>query len=157
MDLTAETYRDVIGRFASGVTVVTTTAGGVDLGTTVSAVTSLSLEPPMLIACLNTESATGQGILAAGRFAVSILAEGQHEIAGAFATKAPDKFAGGVALRGPSGLPLIPGALAHLECSVGETMRGGTHVVFAGAVEHAVAVDAEPLAYFRGRFGRFGT
>ncbi len=157
MSLTAEVYRDVIGRFASGVTIITATVDGDDLGTTVSAVTSLSLEPPMLIACLNTASTTGQGILGSGRFAVSILAEGQHEVAAAFATTGPDKFAGGVELRGPSGLPLIPGALAHLECRVAETMRGGTHVVFAGEVEHAVAVDAEPLAYFRGRFGRFDT
>src|ERR1700674_171452 len=93
-NLTPEEFRDVIGRFASGVTVITTVHDGIPYGTTASAVRSLSLEPPMLLICMNQQSSTGQAIAAAGHFAVNILAEEQPDAAARFATKSPDKFHG---------------------------------------------------------------
>jgi flavin reductase (DIM6/NTAB) family NADH-FMN oxidoreductase RutF/DNA-binding GntR family transcriptional regulator len=148
-------FREVIGRFASGVTVITTTADGQDFGTTASAVSSLSMDPPMLLICLNRTSETREAILAAGWFAVNILSEAQAEIAYAFAKKSPDKFRDKEVVRGGSGVPLIPGAIAHLECRVSETATGGTHTVFMGEVQDARATEGAPLTYYRGRFGRF--
>src|SRR5436190_7043988 len=104
-------FRDVIGRFASGVTVITTRTGDIDYGTTASAVSSLSMDPPMLLVCLNKTSETMQAIAASGWFAVNILGEHQADIAYAFARKAPDKFEGITISRGRMELPLIPGAL----------------------------------------------
>jgi flavin reductase (DIM6/NTAB) family NADH-FMN oxidoreductase RutF/DNA-binding GntR family transcriptional regulator len=148
-------FRDVIGRFASGVTVITTRSDGQDFGTTASAVSSLSMEPPMLLVCLSRTSETHEAIARAGCFGVNILGDGQAELAYAFAKKAPDKFGDMELVRGGDGVPLIPGAVAHLVCRVRETATGGTHTVFMGEVHHAAATDAEPLTYYRGRFGRF--
>lgn len=148
-------FRDVIGRFASGVTVVTTCVAERDFGTTASAVSSLSLEPPMLLVCLNETSDTGRAIRESGRFAVNILADGQADLANRFATKSPSKFREHEVVRGPSGLPLIAGALAQIECRVANAVTGGTHTVFLAEVENAEATEADPLTYYRGRFGRF--
>ena len=98
-------FRDVIGRFASGVTVITTRAEGRDFGTTASAVSSLSMDPPMLLVCLNTESETQRAIHASMRFAVNILGEDQAEVAFRFAKKAGSKFVEGDIVRAPIGRP----------------------------------------------------
>jgi flavin reductase (DIM6/NTAB) family NADH-FMN oxidoreductase RutF len=152
--LTPEEFRDVIGHFASGVTVVTTTAGGTPAGTTASAVTSLSLEPPMVLVCLSQSSATGQAIASSGSFAVNILGEEHGELAVRFARKGGDKFDGVALRRGHYAGPLLDDAIAHLECRVAEQVAAGTHVVFIADVLDGTARSGEPLAYFRGRFGR---
>jgi flavin reductase (DIM6/NTAB) family NADH-FMN oxidoreductase RutF len=149
-----EVFRDVIGRFASGVTVITTTADDGDHGTTASAVSSLSMDPPMLLVCLNRTSGTRNAVLRSGVFGVNILAEDQGPIASAFARKGDGKFAGIGVVRGSSGIPLVQNALAHLECEVDETVTGGTHTVFLARIREASGTDAAPLTYFRGRFGR---
>src|SRR5207249_3821850 len=105
-------------------------------GTTASAVSSLSLDPPMLLVCLNKTSSTGQAIAAARHFAVNILGEGQADAAMRFAGKG-DKFAGLKIVRGAAGEPLLADALANLECRVVEAVTGGTHTVFLAEVEHA--------------------
>lgn len=150
-----EVFKDVIGRFASGVTVITTRADDRDFGTTASAVSSLSMDPPMLLACLNRTSETQGAVSQSGVFAVNILGEHQADLAYAFAKKSPDKFVGMDIIRGGDGVPLVPNALAHIECRVAETATGGTHTVFMGEVTGASAGDGAPLAYYRGRFGRF--
>ena len=153
LPLDSTEFRDIIGRFATGVTVITTEYEGRPYGTTASAVSSLSLEPPMLLICMNKSSTTGQALAAAGRFAVNILSEGQVDAAMRFAGKG-DKFAGVPVVRGYSGQPLLEEALANLECRVVEEVTGGTHSVFLSAVEHATGRQGPPLAYFRGQFGR---
>ncbi len=152
--LDPDEFRNVMGHFASGVTVVTTLDGSTPLGTTASAVSSLSLEPPMLLVALNQDSVTGQGIHRARAFAVNILQAGQEALAEHFAHKDPDKFATVAHRRGPAGQPLIEDALAHLECRVTEEVAAATHTVFLAEVESAGARAGTPLAYFRGRFGR---
>src|SRR5262245_30288506 len=148
-------FRNVIGHFASGVTVITTTADGRRHGTTASAVTSLALEPPMLLVCMNRESATGVAMASTGAFAVNILGEAHGELAIRFARKGQDKFDGVEIAEGDCGQPLLAGAIAHLECRVTEQVAAGTHTVFIAEVEAATAqVGAPPLAYYRGRFGR---
>jgi 4-nitrophenol 2-monooxygenase / 4-nitrocatechol 4-monooxygenase, reductase component len=150
-----DVFRDVIGRFASGVTVITTTAeDGDDHGTTASAVSSLSMDPPMLLVCLNRTSDTRTAILESGVFGVNILAEHQGQVAYQFARKGQDKFAGVGIRRGRTGVPLVANALAHLECEVEETVTGGTHTVFLARVKEAAGQEGAPLTYFRGRFGR---
>ena len=152
--LTSDEFRDVIGHFASGVTVITTAVEGKRYGTTASAVTSLSIEPPMVLICMNETSSTGNAVVQAGTFAMNILAEGQTDMAKHFASKAPDKFEHCFVVEGPMGLPLLGDALASLECRVTEQVRGGTHIVFLAEVHTATARTGAPLAYFRGQFGR---
>ena len=146
-------FRDVIGRFASGVTIITTTVDGAPFGTTASAVSSLSLEPPMVLICLNKTSETQAAILKAGHFCVNILADGQQALAYQFAGKG-DKFASTPFEQGIEGIPVLGGTLAHLECRVAETVTGGTHTVFLAHVAVAAGHEGAPLTYFRGRFGR---
>ena len=152
----ASVFRRVIGNFMSGVVVITATHDDVRYGMTVSAVCSLSLDPPMLLVCLNSASTTQEAVRRSGRFAVNILAEHQGDLADRFARPGQtDKFAGLATRPGLTGAPLLPGALATVECRVAETAGGGTHRVFLAEAVHAEATTGSPLAYFRGRFGRF--
>jgi 4-nitrophenol 2-monooxygenase / 4-nitrocatechol 4-monooxygenase, reductase component len=152
--LTSEAFRHVIGHFASGVTVITSQVGDIPYGTTASAVSSLSVEPPMVLICMNRSSQTGTAVARSGRFAINILREDQHDLARRFASKDPDKFAGLPLRRATDGQPLLKEALAHLVCRVTEEVEGGTHVVFIATVDEAIAHGGAPLAYFRGEFGR---
>jgi flavin reductase (DIM6/NTAB) family NADH-FMN oxidoreductase RutF/DNA-binding GntR family transcriptional regulator len=147
-------FRDVIGRFASGVTVITARHEGRPYGTTASAISSLSLDPPMVLICLNRNSSTGQAIDARRRFAINILGEDQADAAMRFGRKDPDKFRGVAVVGGADGAPLLEDALATLECRVVENVDGGTHHVFLAQVERASGRPGSPLAYFRGQFGR---
>ena len=148
-----QVFRDVIGRFTSGVTVITTAVDGARFGTTASAFSSLSMDPPMVLVCLNKTSETQAAVLAAGAFVVNILSEGQQDLAFRFARKG-DKFGDLEHGTGRHGVPVLHGTLAHLECEVGETVTGGTHTVFLANVTVAAGHDGTPLTYYRGRFGR---
>ena len=148
-------FRDAISRFATGVTVITTHAAGADHGTTASAVSSLSLDPPMLLICLNKSSATQAAIHDAGFFAVNILGDGQADLAHQFARKSTEKFDGVDLIRHETGAPILAEALAYFECRVSELATGGTHTVFLAEVIGASAREGSPLTYFRGKFGRF--
>ena len=152
----ATVFRRVIGNFMSGVVVITTEHAGARRGMTVSAVSSLSLDPPMLLVCLNATSPTQEAVARSGRFAVNILAEHQGALAERFARSgSDDKFAGLETRAGRTGVPLLPDVLATVECRVAEVVTGGTHRVFLAEAVHAEATDASPLAYFRGKFGKF--
>lgn len=150
----ATQFRTVIGHFMSGVAVITTRSDDHDFGMTASAVCSLSLEPPMLLACLHQGAPTQQAICATGRFGVSILAQQQDAIAQRFASSVADRFDGVPHRAGTHGQPLLDDALAHIECDVAESVEGGSHRVFLGLVRHAEVRGGAPLAYYRGRFGR---
>ncbi|NVM98116.1 flavin reductase [Arthrobacter sp. SDTb3-6] len=150
----AGTFRNVVGHFASGVTVITTVVDGMLYGTTASAVSSLSMEPPMMLACLNRSSSTHDRVVTAGYFGINILAEDQSDLAFHFGRKGEDKFATVPHTISPEGIPLIDGALATIVCKVDETATGGTHTVFLGLATSAEAHDRKPLAYYRGTMGR---
>ncbi len=150
-------FRDVMGRFASGVTVITTRDGDVDFGAAASAVSSLSDEPPMILICLNVTSSTAQAITRSGVFAVNVLAEDAAPIAQRFASKGDDKFAALAFERGHGGAPLLSGSIAQFECVVEDSVRGGTHLVFLARVVRVTSHPGSPLAYFRGSFGRMET
>ena len=150
-----QSYREAVGHFTTGVAVVTTLHRGARYGVTASAVSSLSLDPPMLLVCLNRRLATRDALVGARHFAVNVLGEEQAELALQFATRAPDKFAGVDVVEGRHGVPLIAGALAHLQCTVVDPVDAATHTVFLAEVHDALVGEGGPLTYFRGSFGRF--
>lgn len=150
----SERYRHVIGHFATGVTVITSHHGGTDFGATASAVTSLSLEPPSLLVCLNRATSTETAVRKSGSFVVNILRADQGDVARRFAQKHPDKFAGIEVDHSDTGAPALQGTLARIDCRVREVVAGGTHSVFVGEVAFAEAAPGDPLAYYRGQFGR---
>src|SRR5260370_39953427 len=143
-----------MGASARGVQLITAWIPGEPKGSPASAVSSLSLEPPMVLICLNKSSSTRDAVAGAGRFAVNILGEDQASEAMAFAKKEGDKFAGVAVTGGEGGEPLLSDALATLECHVAAEVVGGTHSVFFGEVERASARQGAPLAYFRWQLGR---
>ena len=148
-------FRDVVGHFTSGVTVITAEHAGRRFGVTASAVSSLSMDPPMLLLCLNRQRTANDAVRSSGAFAVNILSENQGEIAAQFAASHPDKFRNIRVTSGQRDVPLIADSLAVLECTVREYVDVATHTVFFADVRAAHANQGSPLAYFRGRFGRF--
>jgi flavin reductase ActVB len=150
-------FRNAMARFASGVTIVTTrSSDGAFVGFTASAFSSLSLEPPLLLVCLQKDADCYNAFMDSDDFAVSILAHGQSEIARRFATKAIDKWAGTAVTPGKiSGLPLVTGASAHCECRIRERVDGGDHMILLGEVVRAEVSEAEPMLHYNRQFGHF--
>ena len=154
MPIEADLFRRVMGSFASGVTIVTTLdAQGQPHGFTASGISSLSLDPRLLLVCVNTQSATLAAMQASGSFVVNILADGQRELAQRFASRLPAKFAGVPWQPGLTGAPLLPNTLAYAECRLHEVHPGGDHVIVLGELLAAEVGDAVPLLYFRGNYG----
>jgi flavin reductase (DIM6/NTAB) family NADH-FMN oxidoreductase RutF len=148
-------FRDAMGHFVSGVTVVTTVHEGIPLGTTVSAFTSLSMEPPMLLVCLNTTSETGRAVEKVGEFTVNLLSDDQTDLAMRFASRSAAKF-DGIALTSEDGEhPVIAGTLGSIRCKVIDTSLGGTHRIFIAQAMSVEINGGDPLTYFRGGFGNF--
>ena len=148
-------FRTVLSRFASGVTVVTARgADGVDHGMTVSAFCSLSLDPPLVLVCID-HGTVMHGILEGAKaFTVNVLAADQEDLARKFSDPDDDRFEGTSYTRGTSGLALLTGAAAWLECALTQRYEGGDHTIFVGRVEAADAGDSHPLMYYRGGYGR---
>jgi flavin reductase (DIM6/NTAB) family NADH-FMN oxidoreductase RutF len=146
-------FRHVLGHFATGVTVVTTTdTDGRPTGLTASAFTSVSLEPPLVLVCVDHKSQTYPALLERGRFAVNILTADQQDVSRRFASTRLDKFDTIPHQVSDRGLPLIDGALACLECTTVSTHVEGDHTIFVGAVERAGVGAGEPLVYYRGHY-----
>jgi flavin reductase (DIM6/NTAB) family NADH-FMN oxidoreductase RutF len=156
-------FRHVMGHFPTGVSVITTRHEGRPHGMTANSVTSVSLEPVMILVCLVRGARTALAIQEAGRFAVNILAEDQEELSRRFATPGVDRFEGVDVSGGPGGLPLLPGCIAYLVCGVDDVVQAGDHDIVLGNVEDAdVAKNgASPLVFFQGGYsalpgGRLG-
>ena len=148
-------FRHVLGHFASGVTVITTIdADKRPAGLTASAFTSVSLDPPLILVCVDHKSQTYPSLLERGRFAVNVLTVDQQDVSRRFASTKLDKFEVLPYRMSELGLPLLDGALAYLECTTVNTHVEGDHTIFVGLVERASAVDGEPLLYFRGKYDR---
>ena len=150
-------FRNAMARFASGVTIVTTRDGeGRAVGFTASAFSSLSLDPPMLLVCLQKDADCYGAFMEAEHFAVSILARGQGDLARRFATKAIDKWLDTQATPGDrTRIPLIDGAAAQTECVMLDRVDGGDHTILIGEVISAVSTTEDPLLHFNRHFGRF--
>lgn len=148
-------FRAALSRFASGVTVLTCrTADGTDLGMTATAFSSLSLTPPLILACVDLDATMAAHLVEGVPFAVHVLAEGQNAWSARFAGAETDRFAGVPVTRGRGAVPLLPDVLARLECRVSARHPGGDHVIVVGAVAGVQFGDAAPLLYFRGAYGR---
>jgi flavin reductase (DIM6/NTAB) family NADH-FMN oxidoreductase RutF len=156
MTIDPDSFRSVLGRFASGVTVVTTLdAQGRDVGMTVSAFASASLRPPLVSICIDHAASMHGALCAAERFGVNILASEQEALSRRFsAVESTHRFDGLGYERGESGVVLLDDALGHLECLRVAQHEAGDHTLFIGAVERAVSRDARPLLYYRGGYAQ---
>jgi flavin reductase (DIM6/NTAB) family NADH-FMN oxidoreductase RutF len=149
-------FRQLAGSFATGVTVITTGAEGSFRGMTANAFSSLSLDPPLVLVCVDKSAETLAVLKAAGRFNVNILSSEQEQLSRNFARKESPEAHGltGIDYRlGELGLPVLNGSLAYLECEVVEQYEGGDHIIFVGEVTHGeLGASEQPLLYFRGRY-----
>jgi flavin reductase (DIM6/NTAB) family NADH-FMN oxidoreductase RutF len=151
-----ELFKSTLGRWASGVTIVTARHRDHVHGMTVSAFCSVSLDPPLVLVCADRSSDTHTVIRDGGVFAVSLLAEGQEELSNRFASEKDEhrRFEGLECRSGATGCPHIPGAVGVLDCRVVEAIDAGDHIVYVGEVMDADATDRAPLLYFGGAYRR---
>ena len=156
---TADDFKNVLSRWASGVSVVTTNDDGMLYGLTVSSFASVSLDPPLVLVCLHSSNRMPEMIRQSARFGVSILGADQEEASNYFArpgrepteefTEIPGRFT-------TSGQPVVDGALAHLVCEVHALIPQGTHTIVIGRVVETHHLDGEPLVYYHRSYRKLG-
>lgn len=155
MAIDASEFRNVMGHFATGVTIITTRdREGAPFGLTANSVTSLSLSPPLVLICIDKAVSCYPCFEASKLFAVNILNEDQEEISRRFATKGIEKFSGIGWRESENGLALLDGAMGHIECRVIQSHDGGDHTIYVGDVLTATASGDRPLLFFRGKYHR---
>lgn len=153
MSVSEAEFRGALSRFASGVSVVTTKdAAGKLHGITVSAFCSVSLDPPLVLICIEKATASHYAFLESNVFVVNILDESQEPLSERFAAPSNDKFGDVEFQPGIDGLPMLRNALASLECRLTDSYGAGDHSVFIGEVQKVSIRDGEPLMYFRGAY-----
>jgi flavin reductase (DIM6/NTAB) family NADH-FMN oxidoreductase RutF len=147
-------FRDVLAAYATGVTVVTAIGPGGPSGATANAVTSLSLDPPMMLACLDRGSRTLTSVRAAGRFGVNALAAGQESLARRFSGKDPEEAKwDGIEWSERHGCPRLAGGLMWVACELRDLIDGGDHLIVTGTVLEAESNDdLQPLLFHRGEY-----
>jgi flavin reductase (DIM6/NTAB) family NADH-FMN oxidoreductase RutF len=146
-------FRAVLGRFASGITVITARgADGTPHGMTVSAFSSLSLDPPLVLVCVGNEATMAPMLATATSFAVNILSDGQEALSRRFAGKIDDRFAGVGYQEGRLGDPILDEVLAWMQCRIVARHPAGDHVILVGQVEQADTREGKPLLYYRGGY-----
>ena len=154
VSLDQDAFRAVLGRFASGVTIVTVrSVGGRDYGMTVSAFSSVSLDPPLVMVCVGDDASLRPMMAEAEHFGVSILAAGQEALSRRFAAHG-ERFEGIGFARGENGVALIEGSLAYMECRIVARHPAGDHTIVIGEVEAASVGDDRPLLYYRGGYAQ---
>ena len=155
MPITQDEFRAALSQFASGVTVVTTKdLAGALHGITVSAFCSVSLDPPLVLICVEKEAASHHVFMESGVYVVNILSSGQADMSERFASLVADRFAGVDFSLNIDGIPILANCLANLECRVKAESDGGDHSVFVGEVEKVTLAEGDPLIYFRGDYRR---
>ena len=153
--VTSDQFRQVMGNFATGITVVTTMdAHGKPYGLTVNSFTSVSLDPVLVLVCLDNRLSGLQAFVNSRHFGVSILSEHQEDVSRIFAKKdaerPPDIY-----IEGKLGVPLLRNSIATMECETVKIYEGGDHQIFLGRVEHCEVTQLDhPLLYFRGKYQR---
>jgi len=160
-DLTADarTLRDAFGCFTTGVTVVTTCGpDGRQVGFTVNAFSSVSLDPPLALVCVDHKASSLSILDQAGTFAVNVLHADQEDMARRFTVKSPDRFEGLACETWDRGVPILPGCMANFELETYRSLDAGDHRIFIGRIlKVRFDPDHEPLVYLRGRFRRVHT
>jgi flavin reductase (DIM6/NTAB) family NADH-FMN oxidoreductase RutF len=150
-------FRNALGTFATGVTIVTTIApDGTPIGFTCNSFSSVSLSPALVLWSLSLRSPNLNNFLQAPNFAINVLAAEQRTLSHRFAQSIANKFDGVRYTQGKLGLPLIFDAAAHLECRNETRYYSGDHVIFIGHVLHYSYRDCDPLLFHRGRYGALG-
>lgn len=152
----ARTFRDALGCFATGVTIVTATSSdGSPVGLTANSFTSVSLDPPLLLVCIGNTAGSAQILAKADRFAVNVLQIGQQPTSNRFAGKSEDRFANTPWTQGEFGTPVLTGSLGSFECERHAIHEGGDHFILVGRVLKAMFEPRrDPLLYFRGKYRR---
>jgi len=149
-------FRDVLGRFATGVTVVTALDDGTPLGFTCQAFASLSIRPAMVVLAPAKSSTSWPRMVRAGAFCVNILSDDQQDVSEAFSEPREDRFGGVPWHVGTGGTPVIDGSLAWVECALGSVHDAGDHELVTGRVLELGLGEGEPLIFYRSRYHRFG-
>ena len=148
-------FRSVLGRFATGITVVTTVdRRGRDVGMTVSAFSSVSLDPPLVLICIGHDASAYSALSKATHFIANILSEGQEAVARRFAESEGDRFGGIGFERGKNGAVVLLDVLGYVECEIVARHEAGDHDIIVGAVQVAVAEEGKPLLYYRGGYAQ---
>jgi flavin reductase (DIM6/NTAB) family NADH-FMN oxidoreductase RutF len=148
-----ELFREVFGRFATGVAVITSASPAGSGGMTANALCSLSLDPLLALVCFENQARTLPIVRESGRFAVNVLSTDQEHLAGVFASKLPEaEKLEGVKHRFERSVPIIAGALAWAACELRELMPGGDHTIAIGQVVSMGLGDGEPLVWYGGRY-----
>ena len=155
MSIEPRDFRDTVGCFATGITIITTIeADGTPIGLTANSFASLSLDPPMVLFCLDYKVASFDAFQAGGNFAVNILSTTQQDLSNRFAKSGSEKWDGVTFDTWDTGSPILPDCLANMECKVSSINEGGDHVIVIGRVvrmERAQS-DVMPLLYYRGGY-----
>ncbi|MEO2166672.1 MAG: flavin reductase family protein [bacterium] len=154
MSFNANEFRTVMGHFATGVTVVTTRdSEGNFLGLTANAVTSVSLDPPLILVCVDKQAESYPAFSASGAYNVNILTKDQEPLSRTFSKSGGDKFNGLGYTLADNGVPVLNGSLAHMACEIRNEVDAGDHTIYIGEVkELAMDHEANPLLYFRGGY-----
>jgi flavin reductase (DIM6/NTAB) family NADH-FMN oxidoreductase RutF len=151
--VTPDEFRRACGRFATGVTIATVLdASGTPHGLTVSSFTSVSLEPPLVLICLGHAVTIIDSFRAASHFGINVLSAAQQDLSDRFARKGHDRFNGIPWTPGETGVPLLPGVLAAIECAVEQRVTSGDHDILIGRMVRAQVAEGEPLLYFASRY-----
>lgn len=153
----AARFRQVLGHFCSGVTIVTASEAGEPVGFTAQSFSSVSLDPPLVLVCPAKSSSSWPRMRVTGAFCINILAEDQEALCRSFATRGADKFAGvGWSPSSATGSPVLDGALAWIDCRLETEHDAGDHTIVVGrVVDLDVADGGRPLLFYRGGYGRF--
>lgn len=155
MSLDPDAFRAVLGRFATGVTIVTATdTEGRDHGMTVSAFSSVSLQPPRVLICIERTASMHDLLTETSHFAVNILSASQEALARRFAETGAQRYNGVGFTRGERNIPILNDVLAYVECRCVAQHDGGDHTIIVGETEAAVVRDGKPLLYYRGGFAQ---
>lgn len=153
--LDSDVFRKTCGRFATGIAIATVTGSdGAPYGLTVNSFTSVSAAPPLVLICIDYRSTILAQFRASAWYGVNVLAEEQQDLSVRFSQRIPDRFEGLVWSKGESGVPLLQGCLAHMECSVVQTVEAGDHAIFIAEVIRAQAREGNPLLYFASGYRR---
>jgi flavin reductase (DIM6/NTAB) family NADH-FMN oxidoreductase RutF len=153
-----ELFREVFGRFATGVAVVTSATTAASGGMTANALCSVSLDPLLALVCFENNARTLAIVREAGRFGVNVLAAHQEDVARVFASKLPEsEKLEGVSHRYQAGVPVIDGALSWVVCSLRDLIAGGDHTIAVGEVAAVGLGAGEPLLWYAGRYHDFDT
>jgi flavin reductase (DIM6/NTAB) family NADH-FMN oxidoreductase RutF len=147
--------RNVFGVFATGVTIITTNdVNGKPFGLTANSYTSLSLDPPLVLVCVDKKVDCYACFEQSKVFAVNFLAEDQEQLSTRFATKGIEKFEGIPVRQGSIGVPLLEGAIGFIECKLVNGYDGGDHTIYVGEVQAASASGERPLLFFKGKYNK---